>query len=206
VATRAGKAGEDERLGWGDNVLGRAGLRAVAVVAAALMLGGCGLLSGPTSLQQDDPQVMTVTSPEFGPGVPIPHQYTCFARHPQTPPLSWTGAPSGTRSLALVMDDGPAISGAPITPYVYWIVFNINPAMPDIQAGRPPPGALEADNSKGTVGYSPPCPAHFHQYRFTVYALNAQLPLRYGVSLTAAWSAIAAHAIGRGRLPVAVNP
>jgi len=203
VTTRAGK---DERLGWGDNVLGRAGLRAVAVAAAALMLGGCGLLSGPKTLQQDDPLVMTVTSSEFGPGVPIPPQYTCFARHPQTPPLSWTGAPPGTRALALVMDDGAPISGAPITPYIYWIVFNISPATPDIQAGRPPPGALQADNSKGTVGYSPPCPAHSHQYRFTVYALNAELPLRNGASLTAAWSAIAAHAIGRGRLPVIVNP
>jgi Raf kinase inhibitor-like YbhB/YbcL family protein len=193
-------------MGWGDSVLGRAGLRAVATVAAGLMLGGCGLLSGPKTTQQDDPLVMTVTSSEFGSGVPIPHQYTCFTGHPQTPPLSWTGAPPGTKALALVMDDGPAISGAPITPYIYWIVFNISPATPDIQAGRPPPGALQADNSKGTLGYSPPCPAHLHQYRFTVYALNTELPLRDGASLTAAWTAIAAHAIGRGRLPVTVNP
>jgi Raf kinase inhibitor-like YbhB/YbcL family protein len=193
-------------LGWGDSVLGRAGLRAVAAAAAALMLGGCGLLSGPKTTQQDDPLVMTVSSSEFGPGVAIPHQYTCFSRHPQTPPLSWTGAPAGTKALALVMDDGPAISGAPVTPYIYWIVFNISPATPDIQAGRPPPGALQADNSKGTLGYSPPCPAHPYQYRFTVYALNAELPLQNGASLTAAWSAIAAHAIGRGRLPVTVNP
>jgi Raf kinase inhibitor-like YbhB/YbcL family protein len=183
-------------------MLGRAGLRAAAVTAAALMLGGCGLLSGPTALQQDDPQVMSVTSPEFGPGVPIPHQYTCFVSHPQTPPLSWSGAPPGTRALALVMDD----SGAPIFPYVYWVVFNISPATPDIQAGRPPPGALQAENSKGTVGYSPPCPSHSHQYRFTVYALNAQLRLRNGASLVAAWTAIAAHAIARGRLQPDVNP
>ena len=193
-------------MAGGESVLGRVGLRAVAVTAASLMLSGCGLLSGPKSLQQDDPLVMTVTSSEFGSGVNIPHQYTCFVRHPQTPPLSWTGAPTGTKALALVMDDGAPISGAPASPYIYWIVFNISPATPDIQAGRPPPGALEADNSKGTVGYSPPCPGHYHQYRFTVYALNAELPLQNGASLTAAWSAIAAHAIGRGRLPVAVNP
>jgi Raf kinase inhibitor-like YbhB/YbcL family protein len=183
-------------------VLGRAGLRAAAVAGAALMLSGCGLLSGPTTLPQDDPQVLTVTSPDFGPGVPIPHQYTCFARHPETPPISWSGEPTGTRSLALVMDD----AGAPITPYIYWIVFNISPATPDLQAGRPPPGALQAYNSKGTYGYSPPCPGHSHQYRFNVYALNAQLPLRNGASLMAAWTAIAAHALARGRLPATVNP
>jgi phosphatidylethanolamine-binding protein (PEBP) family uncharacterized protein len=89
---------------------------------------------------------------------------------------------------------------------VYWIVFNISPATPDIQAGRTPPGSLEAVNSKGTVGYSPPCPAHSHQYRFTVYALDAPLHLPKGASLTAAWMAIASHAIARGRLQPTVNP
>jgi Raf kinase inhibitor-like YbhB/YbcL family protein len=189
-------------LGRRERVTGRAAGRAAGAAAAALLLGGCSLLSGPTALQQaDDPQVMTVTSPEFGQGVPIPVQYTCHGAG-ESPPLDWSGQPSGTRALALVMDD----AGAPITPYVYWIVFNINPATPDIQAGRKPPGSLEAVNSKGTVGYAPPCPAHNHQYRFTVYALNAPLRLPDGASLPAAWSAIASHAIGRGRLQAAVNP
>jgi Raf kinase inhibitor-like YbhB/YbcL family protein len=182
-------------------VLGRAGLRAAAAAAAAAMLSGCGLLSGPATLRQDDPQVMTVTSPEFGQGVPVPHQYTCYGAG-ESPPLAWSGAPTGTKALALVMDD----AGAPISPYVYWIVFNISPATPDIQAGRLPPGAQLAGNSKGTVGYSPPCPAHPHQYRFTIYALNAPLQLKGGASLTAAWSAIAEHALARGRLPVTVDP
>jgi Raf kinase inhibitor-like YbhB/YbcL family protein len=188
-------------VGRSDRVLGRAGLRAAAAVVAATMLSGCGLLSGPSTLQQDDPQVMTVTSPEFGQGVPVPHQYTCHGAG-ESPPLDWSGAPAGTKALALVMDD----AGAPISPYIYWIVFNISPATPDIQAGRLPLGAQVAANSKGTVGYSPPCPAHSHQYRFTIYALNAPLHLKGGASLTAAWSAIAQHALARGRLPVTVNP
>ena len=188
-------------MGRCDRVLGRAGLRAAAAAAAAIMLGGCGLLSGPAALPQDDPLKMTVTSPEFGQGVPIPHQYTCYGAG-ETPPLDWSGAPAGTRALALVMDD----ADAPISPYIYWIVFNISPATRDIQAGRLPPGAEVAHNSKGTVGYSPPCPAHTHQYRFNIYALNAPLHLPEGASLTDAWTAIAQHAIGRGRLQVAVNP
>jgi len=166
-----------------------------------VLLGGCGLLSGPATLQQDDPQVMTVTSPEFGQGVAIPHQYTCHGEG-ESPPVSWSGAPTGTKALALVMDD----AGAPITPYVYWLVFDISPATPDIQAGRLPPGALQAQNSKGTAGYSPPCPDRSHQYRFTVYALDAPLRLPEGASLTATWSAIASHAIARGRLQDVVNP
>jgi Raf kinase inhibitor-like YbhB/YbcL family protein len=188
-------------LGQRERALGRLGLRAVAAIASAALLSGCGLLSGPTRLQQDAPQDMSVTSPEFGTGVPMPLQYTCFGGG-KSPPLSWSGGPPGTRALALVMDD----AGAPITPYVYWVVFNISPDTPDIQAGRLPPGALQADNSKGQARYDAPCPQHSHQYRFTVYALNAPLQLKNGASLAAAWSAIAAHALGRGRLPVTVNP
>jgi Raf kinase inhibitor-like YbhB/YbcL family protein len=184
-----------------DRRLARAGVRAAAAVLAASMLSGCGLLSGPSALQQqDDPQVMTVTSPEFGQGVPIPRQYTCHGAG-ESPPLSWSGAPTGTKALALVMDD----ADAPITPYVYWIVFNISPQTPDIQAGRIPLGAVVAPNSRGTVGYAPPCAGHSHQYRFTIYALNAPLTLHNGVSLPAVLAAIASHSIGRGRLQGSVN-
>jgi Raf kinase inhibitor-like YbhB/YbcL family protein len=177
-----------------------AALRAAAA-AAVSVLGGCGLLGGPAALQQDDSHAMTITSPEFGQGMAIPRQYTCYGAG-MSPPLSWSGAPTGTKTLALVMDD----AGAPITPYVYWIVFNINPATTDILAGRIPPGALQAENSKGTVGYDPPCAAPGHQYRFTIYALNAPLGLRNGAGLMATWSAIASHAIDRGRLQPVVSP
>jgi Raf kinase inhibitor-like YbhB/YbcL family protein len=176
----------------------RAALRAGAAAAAALLLGGCGLLSGAGSL--NDPLVITVTSPEFGHGVPMPAEYTCH--HGQSPPVAWSGAPADTRALALVMDD----SDTPISPYVYWVVFNISPATPDIQAGRIPPGALQAQNSTGTTGYAAPCPDGPHGYRFTVYALNAPLQLPQGASLTAVSAAIASHAIGYGRLPAEVVP
>jgi Raf kinase inhibitor-like YbhB/YbcL family protein len=185
-----------------DRGLARAGVRAAAAALAATMLTGCGLLSGPTALQQqDDPQVMTVTSPEFGQNMSMPRQYTCHGAG-ESPPLSWSGAPAGTKALALVMDD----AGAPITPYVYWIVFNISPETPDIQAGRIPIGAAVAANSRDTVKYAAPCPPHSHQYRFTIYALNAPLALHNGASLPAVWAAIASHSIGRGRLTATVNP
>jgi Raf kinase inhibitor-like YbhB/YbcL family protein len=144
---------------------------------------------------------MTVTSPEFGGDVPIPSQYTCRDRG-QSPPLTWSGAPTSTKSLALVMDD----VDTPISPYVYWVVYNISTQIPEIQAGRIPPGAVAARSSTGAVGYGPPCPAHAHRYRFTVYALNASLRLPAGASLTAALTAIASHAIGYGQLVAEVTP
>jgi Raf kinase inhibitor-like YbhB/YbcL family protein len=164
------------------------------------LAGGCGVLGGHSAFQ-NDPQVMTVTSPEFGHGEPIPTSYTCRGSG-QSPPVAWSGAPTSTKALALVMDD----ADTPESPYVYWTVFNISTATPDIQAGRVPPGALQAQNSRGTTGYAPPCPDSGHQYRFTVYALNAPLQLPRGASLTAVSSAIASHAIGYGRLDADVAP
>jgi hypothetical protein len=143
------------------------------------------------------PTVMTVSSGAFT-GNKMPARYTCdTGRQAMTPPLNWAGAPPGTKSLALVVDD----SDAPITPYVYWVVFDINPATSQLQEGQLPTGAKVARNSAGTAAYDPPCPrAGSHQYRFTVYALNTVLNLPSGTSLQSAWNAIAAATIGRGRL------
>ena len=156
------------------------------------LVSGCAL-AGNSKVSLNTPQ-MTVTSPLFNEHL-IPGQFTCHGVG-ESPPVFWSGAPPGTRSFALVVDD----SATPITPYVYWIVFNISPGT-EIQAGMIPTGAVEADNSAGTAKYKAPCPAgRSHQYRFTVYALNASLPLGKGAQLKAVWMAIANHAIARGWL------
>jgi Raf kinase inhibitor-like YbhB/YbcL family protein len=170
-----------------------------AALGAALPLAGCSLFG--TSITITAPSVMTVSSGAFEQGV-MPQRYTCASPRALSPPLGWAGAPSGTKSIALVVDD----SNAPITPYVYWIVFDIKPATSDIQEGQLPPGARQARNSAGQAAYNPPCPGpHGHTYRFTVYALNSVLNLPRGTSLQSAWTAIAAATIGRGRLPVSAT-
>jgi Raf kinase inhibitor-like YbhB/YbcL family protein len=173
-------------------------VRSVAAVAmaacCALSASGCGLLGSGKEIAT--PSVMTVNSPAFPKNV-MPVQFIC-GPHAPSPPLSWAGQPPGTKSLALVVDD----SNAPITPYVYWIVFDIGPSTSYILQGQLPPGAKQARNSAGSIGYLPPCPGSTgHTYRFTVYALNRMLSLPDGTSLQSAWQAIAAAAIGRGRLP-----
>jgi len=170
-------------------------LAAVALAAcSALPASGCGLLGSGKEIAT--PTVMTVSSGEFVSDV-MPVQFTCAGPEKTSPPLNWAGQPPGTKSLALVVDD----SSAPITPYVYWIVFNISNQTQDILEGQLPPGARQARNSAGRVGYTPPCPGPSgHTYRFTVYALDTTLSLPDGTSLQSAWRAIAAAAIGRGRL------
>ena len=193
-----------ERRDWRVRRLTSASGRSIPAAAGAVMLvltAGCGLIGGPSTVLVAVPDTITVTSPDFD-GKAMGPAFTCHGagRHPA---IHWSGAPAGTKSLALVMDD----SAAPITPYIYWIVFNIGPRSSDIPAGRLPPGALRADNSKGTIGYDPPCPANRgHVYRFTVYARDKKLSLGAGASAKTAWMAIAAAAIARGRLASVINP
>jgi Raf kinase inhibitor-like YbhB/YbcL family protein len=132
----------------------------------------------------------------------LPARYTCHGTG-INPPLDWSGAPAGTKSFAVIVDD----SSAPITPYIYWLVFDIGAGTTDIQAGSLPTGARQAQNSAGTAAYDAPCPqAHSHWYRFTVYALSTVLNLPSGAPLQEVWTAIAAATIARGRIPVSGNP
>ena len=189
-------SGRDQarRGGWRP-LRGRA---AGAAALAVLTLAGCGTAGRGAPVA---PSSMSLKSEAFISGVLAP-RYTCHGAK-INPPLNWSGAPQGTKSLALIVDD----SSAPITPRIYWLVFDINPGATDIQEGSLPTGALQALNSAGTATYDPPCPAgHPHSYRFTVYALRTVLKLASGAPLLSAWTAIAAATIGRGRIVVTGNP
>jgi len=192
---------------WG---AGRTRMRSVAasvvLLLAGSLLGGCGLLGKPQPLSADAPLTMSVTSPDFAGNV-LPVQYTCYGEHQPapSPPLFWSQPPRGTRSIALVVDD----SAAPISPRVYWIVFDIGPDTTDLQAGALPPHARVAYNSAGTAAYDAPCPRGApHAYRFTVYALNTffSSTLPQSARLLSAWTTIAKHVIARGTLTVVARP
>jgi Raf kinase inhibitor-like YbhB/YbcL family protein len=165
-----------------------------------LLLTGCGVATS-SGLTPDAPSTMTITSAAFSGGL-LPQHFTCRGAK-TSPPLDWSGAPLETKSYAIVVDD----SAAPITPYIYWIVFNIPQATTDLQAAQLPPGAEVAENSLGQASYDPPCPdSAGHSYRFTVYALDKTLNLASGAPTLKAWQAIAGAAIARGRVPVRANP
>jgi Raf kinase inhibitor-like YbhB/YbcL family protein len=168
------------------------------VIALLPVASGCSLLGGLSGQGLKTAQAMIVTSPVFSSDLAIPPQYTCEGAG-LSPPLLWSGAPQGgaTKSFAIVVDD----SQAPISPYVYWIVFDISPTTTAVPQNQLPPHARVGLNSRGMARYDPPCPAApSHQYRFTVYALNARLRLPNGAGLRETWSAIARHVIGIGRL------
>ena len=169
-----------------------------AALLAALTLAGCGTAGYGAPVA---PSTMSVKSEAFVSGM-LAQRYTCHGAK-MNPPLNWSSGPTGTKSLALIVDD----SSAPITPTIYWLVFDINPGATDIQEGALPTGARQALNSAGTPRYDAPCPhGSPHSYRFTVYALNTELKLPSGAPLQSVWTAIAAATIGRGRIVVTGNP
>ena len=143
-------------------------VRAALVVAGAVVAAGC---SGGEAMKPPEPdvaQTITVTSPAFGDGQPIPEEHTC--RGAGVPPeLAWRGVPGEARSLALVVSDPDAPSGT----FMHWVLYDLPPRDGTLAGGRPPAGAREADNSGRGKGWYPPCPpSGTHRYVFSVYALR----------------------------------
>ncbi|HEX3390723.1 MAG TPA: hypothetical protein VHT94_16930, partial [Streptosporangiaceae bacterium] len=86
---------------WGAGRRAWRPVRAGAAAATALVLvSGCGLVGGATTISADVPNQMTVTSPDFGHGL-SGSAFSCHGSG-QHPVIYWSGAPRGTQSFALV--------------------------------------------------------------------------------------------------------
>lgn len=123
---------------------------------------------------------LTLTSPAFEHHGAIPAAHTCEGVD-LSPPLAWTGAPAGTRSWALIVDDPDAPDpAAPRRTWVHWVVYNLPADTTGLAAGastRLPPGTLEGTNDWDRTGYGGPCPPiGRHRYFHKLYALDAVLP------------------------------
>lgn len=116
----------------------------------------------------------------FANGGEIPGEFTCEGAD-RSPPLAWRGAPEGTVSFALIVDDPDAPDpAAPKRTWVHWVVWDIPAATSRMDAGASsggmPAGCLEGKNDFGRVRYGGPCPPiGRHRYFHRLYALDRQL-------------------------------
>lgn len=121
-----------------------------------------------------------LTSAAFEQGRSIPARYTCEGDD-VSPPLAWSGAPEGTRSFALVVDDPDAPDpAAPRTRWVHWVVYDIPAGAEaigeDARTNGLPAGAREGVNDWKRTGWGGPCPPiGRHRYFHRLYALDAGL-------------------------------
>jgi Raf kinase inhibitor-like YbhB/YbcL family protein len=148
---------------------------------------------------------LTVTSTAFAPGGEIPALYTCEGRD-ISPPIAWSGAPAGTRSFALIVDDPDAPDpSAPKMTWVHWVLYNIAQSengLPEaMRSGAAPAGAREGRNDWSRTGYGGPCPPiGRHRYYHKLYALDVVLPDLGKPSKTALEKAMQGHILAQATL------
>lgn len=147
----------------------------------------------------------TLTSSSFVAGTPIPERHTCDGKD-LSPPLAWSGAPAGAKTFALINDDPDARKPGG---WVHWVIYNIPASTTGLPEGvardaRPstPAGAEQGTNDFGKVGFNGSCPppGKPHHYHFTLYALDAALPLGPGATRDDVRKAMTGHVLGQAEL------
>ena len=124
---------------------------------------------------------LALTSPAFTHQGSIPQQYTCQGRD-VSPPLSWSGAPEGTKGFVLIVDDPDAPDpAAPKRTWVHWVLYAIPADASSLSEGmtsaKLPAGTREGTNDWNRTGYGGPCPpVGRHRYFHKLYALDVELP------------------------------
>ena len=143
----------------------------------------------------------TIKTTAFPNAGTIPQKYTCDGPD-LSPELSWTGAPPGTQSLALIADD----PDAPVGTWTHWIIWDIPPGsgLPEGIANTEllKDGARQGKNDFKRIGYGGPCPppGKPHRYFFKLYALDTKLDLEAGASRKQLESAMKAHVLSQAEL------
>jgi Raf kinase inhibitor-like YbhB/YbcL family protein len=168
---------------------------AAVIIIALLLSGGCtstapspvtpSITVSPAPAQPAYTQAQSpVSSGTFNlkvdalaPGSVLPDVYTCKGVS-ESPEVSWNGVPSGTKSLALILDDPDAPNGR----FTHWIVYNLPPIAGELARAQPNAkvlanGAQQGDHSAGSRGYYPPCPpvGTTHRYIFRLYAVDMDI-------------------------------
>src|SRR6266849_8598682 len=147
-------------------------------------------------------QSMTLTSTDLKEGATIANEQVfkgsgCTGSN-VSPALSWSGAPSGTKSFAVTMYDPDAPTGSGCW---HCVVFNIPPgttSLPkgagDVKKRLMPKGTIQSRTDFGADGYGGPCPPPGdkpHRYQITVFAVDVdKLPNAKNDAVSAALSGL----------------
>src|SRR5262249_35827850 len=132
-------------------------------------------------------QTLVLKSSAFAVGGAMPGDFTCDGAA-VSPPLTWSGAPQGTRAFALVEEDADAASAS--EPFTQWLIYNLPVRVRQLEKGveaRPllTNGGQQGLNSNKTIGYTGPCPdkgAPPHHYSFQLFAQDDYITLETGAT------------------------
>jgi Raf kinase inhibitor-like YbhB/YbcL family protein len=147
---------------------------------------------------------LKLSSSAFSDGSPIPAKHTCDGPD-VSPALGWSGAPAGTKSFALIMDDPDAPAGT----WVHWVLWDLPASFASLPENVPRTetlqslgGALQGKNSWPKIGYYGPCPppGKPHRYFFKLYALDVTLGLKAGATKADVEQAMQGHVLAQTQL------
>lgn len=143
-----------------------------------------------------------ISSTAFPGGGMIPKKFTCDGAD-VSPPLSWTPAPAGTQSFALIMDDPDAPAGT----WVHWVIYNLPADTSELPEGvekqkQLASRAIQGRNDFRRIGYGGPCPppGKPHRYSFKLYALDTELNLKTEATKPELERALKSHILGETEL------
>jgi Raf kinase inhibitor-like YbhB/YbcL family protein len=184
-------------------------LGAMRYLLLGLVLLGCGHNDSRTvdAPEADGPPAgsFLLTSTAIMEGGIFPTENTCSGVN-TSPALAWTGAPSDTKSYAVVLTD-LSIS------LTHWVIYDIPAsvtALPASVANAYAPATVTdarqtVSGTSSTLGYVGPCPRAapaVHMYQFAVYALDVAALPGTSAQTTASQgvTAIQAHQLGKATL------
>jgi len=147
---------------------------------------------------------LKVTSSAFEPGKSIPS--VCAykgAGQNQSCPLGWSGAPEGTKSFVVIVDDpdAPSPRHPRAKPWVHWVLYDIPGATTALSQGQSI--GMAGRNDFGETkwgGPLPPAGSGRHRYFFKVYALDKMLNLSVGATKDQVLAAMNGHVVAQGEL------
>ncbi len=154
-----------------------------------------------------------LSSPDLPAGQPMPETFvyngfSCTGGN-QSPALTWTDPPEGTKSFAIMVHDPDAPTGG--AGIWHWVAFDIPSATRSLPrgAGTPdgsklPAGTRQVITDYDVPGWSGPCPpkgSEGHSYNFTLYALRTEtLPVPASATASHAGFIINLNAIAKATL------
>lgn len=164
---------------------------------------------GPIAIERPETRTQSrleVRSDAFMNGAALPPRFSAYYDN-ASPPLSWSGAPAGTRSFALIVDDPDA--GEP-RPFTHWTAWNIPASVQELREGMPgavqlgdPQGmrqGADSNNRTGWYGMRPPVGDTPHSYHFQIFALDTMLDLLPGATREQLLGAMNGHVLASGEL------
>lgn len=147
---------------------------------------------------------LQLTSTSFSADGDMPARLTCEGSD-ISPALAWSGAPAGTKSFALIVDDPDAPDpAAPQRTWVHWVVYNIPAGVAGLEEGastKLPEGSIDGRNDWKRTGYGGPCPpVGRHRYFHKLHALDIVLPPGEALDKAGLERAMEGHVLARAEL------